>query len=167
MRKPRPPSYYLRHTNVGDCHRLANTRCGYCKGFGHTTKYCLKLKLKEQKEKEKEAKDRQLRIKVKQLKLEEEEQARMDEMDYQQRKNAASIIVTGIQMRLLGIPHQPETVASPAPQPIAAPILGPRQVVPTVEHLQEGEQRWREAMNSGLFETALDLDEIVLNPIAI
>jgi hypothetical protein len=29
--------------DIKRCRRLANTRCGYCKGFGHTPNYCKKL----------------------------------------------------------------------------------------------------------------------------
>ena len=36
--------------DIKDCHRLANTRCGYCKGFGHTPKYCKKLAKKTTKQ---------------------------------------------------------------------------------------------------------------------
>jgi len=36
--------------DIKDCHRLANTRCGYCKGFGHTPKYCKKLAKKTVRE---------------------------------------------------------------------------------------------------------------------
>ena len=33
--------------NVSNCYYLANTRCNYCKNFGHTPKYCMKLVKKQ------------------------------------------------------------------------------------------------------------------------
>lgn len=138
--------------NVSECRRLANTRCGYCKSFGHTTKYCEKLKLKEQKEK----------------------QAKIDKMENHLRNYAASIIITGIKLRLLESPPTPEIEERPEPvcchelQPIAEKTLGPRQNNnPSAECLQEGKQAWLAGVKSGLIETALELDDIILNPIAV
>lgn len=33
--------------HIKNCHQLLSTRCGYCKGLGHTPKYCAKLARKE------------------------------------------------------------------------------------------------------------------------